>query len=222
MSEEMKQQTVETPAEAPEAQAQTVNLSRKRRTALVGYLAILFAVAFLLVALSMVIENKRLQSSKEQLEDKSKQTSATLNGKIAELQASYDALQEKSAAQQKDLDALTVENQQLTALADQVPALEQALTDLTAERDGLQTDLDTAAAEKEALEAELDELRTQNEALSGKAEDAVRVSELLHQAMAADEAGDLEELQSLLDQIEPLEELLSETEREIYEELKIA
>ena len=44
-------------------------LSRKRRTALVTYLAILFAVAFLLVALDMIIENHKLQSSNQALED---------------------------------------------------------------------------------------------------------------------------------------------------------
>lgn len=221
MNEEMKQETQEKkPAEE--------NLSRKRRTALVGYMAILFAVAFLLVALSMVIENKRLQSSKQQLEDSSKQASASLNGKIAELQGSYEALQKTAAEQEQKLEALTVE-------ADKVPGLEQSVHELSAERDslsqeletrtqerdGLQSELQAAESEKASLENEIDTLREEKEALIGRAADAAAVQELLYQAVEADKQGSWSELEDLLAQIEPNQDLLSPTALEIYESLKV-
>ena len=86
----------------------------------------------------------------------------------------------------------------------------------------LQQQLNTAATEHAELDQQLSELQQQLEEADQKTQDAVRVSELLHKAMAADERGRLEKLQELLEEIEPLEDLLSETEREIYEELKIA
>ena len=91
---------------------------------------------------------------------------------------------------------------------------------------GLRAEIDRlneeAAAREEAISAEAEALRGEIEALTQRAQDAVTVSELLHRAMAADEEGNLSRVAELLAQIEPLEDLLSETEREIYEELKIA
>ena len=49
----------------------------------------------------------------------------------------------------------------------------------------------------------------------------IRVSELIYQAVEADDHGRMTELKELLEQIEPLKELLSETELELYENLVI-
>lgn len=219
MKEEMKQETQEKkPAEE--------NLSRRRRTALVGYMAILFAVAFLLVALSMVIENKRLQSSKQQLEDNSKKTSASLNGKIAELQESYEALQKTAAEQEKKIDTLTAEAEKAAALEKTLgeltaerDSLTQELETLTAERDGLQSDLEAAASDKAALEQEVETLREEKEGLAGRVADAAAVQELLYQAVEANDHGRMDELEELLAQIEPNKDLLSPTALEIYNSL---
>ena len=181
-----KEQAREQPGEdqALEKPAAEQVLSPRRRTALVSYLSIMFAAAFLFVALMMVFEAKRLKTMNEELKDSSQKTSASLTSNINALQAENQKLSEQ--------------NEALTA------------------RIG---ELESAAAE---AETEMAELRAEIDVLIQEAHDAVTVSELLHQAMAADEAGDLEKLQELLDQIEPLEGLLSPTEAEIYEELKIA
>ena len=90
----------------PEAEGEA--LSRKRRVALVTYLSILFAVAFLLVALSMVIENKHLQSTNAALEDSSKKTSANLNQTIEQMQNENDALTQKTAEQESHFLLMTI------------------------------------------------------------------------------------------------------------------
>ena len=209
MNEEEKKNEVKeaAPEEAVPEQAKNrvEQLSPRRRSALVTYLAILFAVAFLFVALMMVIEAKRLKTMNEELQDSSQKTSASLTNNINALQA---------------------ENQKLSKSYDELKKQYEALESEAAEKDGsietLQEQLSAAAAERQRLEEALIAKEEELEAANGKTEDAVRVSELLHQALAADEEGDLEALQELLAQIEELKELLSPTEAEIYEELKIA
>ncbi len=180
-------------------------LSPRRRTALVTYLSILFAAAFLFVAVMMVVETKRLKTMNQELQHDSQKNAATLTNNI-------NALQEENQKLSKQNTELTVQIENLRVEAStQNGVLEQ-----------LREQLDAAVAEQEQLRGEVETLRKETETEKQKAQDAVRVSELLHQAMAADEDGDLEGLKELLSQIEPLEELLSDTEREIYEELKIA
>ena len=212
MSEEIKKEN--NPAEPEEQQENQPNLSRRRRTALVGYLAILFAVAFLLVALSMVIENKRLQSTKQQIEDRSKQTSATLNGKISELQASYDALQKESEELQGQLDTLKPE-------AERVPELEQSLEALTDERDELAVERDKLENELKKTNDDLEQAEALLQEQESLAERTAAVQELLYQAVEADENGRYEELEELLAQIEPDRDLLCPTALEIYKSLAI-
>lgn len=188
-----------------EKKNQEQQLSPRRRTALVTYLAILFAVAFLFVAVMMVAETKRLKTMNQELQHDSQKNAATLTNNI-------NALQEENQKLSKQNTELTVQIENLRVEAStQNGVLEQ-----------LREQLDAAVAEQEQLRGEVETLREETETEKQKTQDAVRVSELLHQAMAADEDGDLEGLKELLSQIEPLEELLSDTEREIYEELKIA
>ena len=199
MSEEAKR--TEQPEQKPEGPTEP-QLSPRRRSALVTYLAILFAVAFLFVALMMVFETRRLKTMNQELQDNSQKNAATLTNNI-------NALQEENRNLSGQNEALQ------TRLSELEAAAEAEQSALRAEIEGLTEAAAAKESEREALEAQVAEL-------TQKAEDAVRVSELLHQALAADEAGELEELQSLLEEIEGLQELLSETEQEIYEELKIA
>lgn len=195
------------PAEekSPEKQLEEAQLSPRRRSALVTYLAILFAVAFLFVALMMVMEAKRLKTMNQELQDSSQKTSASLTNNINALQA---------------------ENQQLSQtneeLTDRIRELEAAAAENETQRTELQAQIDSLTEDRRVLNELRLELEEQLETLTQKAEDAVQVSELLHKALAADEAGDMDGLWEILDQIEPLKELLSPTEQEIYEELKIA
>ena len=194
-----EQEEQKRPAEQPQ------QLSPRRRTALVTYLAILFAAAFLFVAIVMVLETKKLKTLNEELKDSSQKTSASLTNNI-------NALQQENQS-------LSAENEKLQSRIGELEESDAMQDEALAE---LQQQLNTAATENAELDQQLSELHQQLEEADQKTQDAVRVSELLHKAMAADERGRLEKLQELLEEIEPLEDLLSETEREIYEELKIA
>ena len=188
-----------------EKKNQEQQLSPRRRTALVTYLAILFAVAFLFVAVMMVAETKRLKTMNQELQHDSQKNAATLTNNINALQEENQKLSKQNTELTKQIETLRMEASTQNGVLDQ-----------------LREQLDAAVAEEEQLRGELETLRKEAETEKQKTQDAVRVSELLHQAMAADEDGNLEDLKELLSQIEPLEELLSDTEREIYEELKIA
>ena len=203
-NEEAVKEREQTP-EKPESE----QLSPRRRSALVMYLAILFAVAFLFVALMMVFEAKRLKTMNEELQDSSQKTSASLTSNINALQAENQKLSDRNSE-----------------LSTRVGELEDAAAVAETEMAGLQAEIDRlneeAAAKETARAGEAAALQAQIDELTQKAEDAVTVSELLHQAMAANEEGDMEGLQALLDRIEALKDLLSPTEADIYEELKIA
>lgn len=202
MNEEEKNNAAELKMEA---ESKPEQLSPRRRTALVTYLAILFAVAFLFVALMMVFEAKRLKTMNQELQDSSQKTSASLTNNINALQAENQQL----SKQNEDL------NNRVGTLESEAAQKEERIEEL-------QTKQEADAAELARLEQALNALEEEKSEAEQRAQDAVRVSELLHKALAADEKGRLERLQELLDEIEPLEDLLSETEREIYEELKIA
>ena len=199
-----KQTDVTQVDQAPKSEHPEEVLSPKRRTALVTYLAILFAVAFLFVALVMVMETKRLRTMNQELQDTNQKTSASLTGNI-------NALQE--------------ENQ---ILSDTNKDLEEQVAELQAQLDAAQTSLqqrdqslETLTGEKEALIREKEALETEKETLSQQLQDAKNVSELVYQAVAANEEGDLETLKSLLDQIAELKDFLSPTEQEVVDSLHI-
>ena len=93
MNEEEKNNVQE-----PEKKAENKpeQLSPRRRSALVTYLAILFAVAFLFVALMMVFEAKRLKTMNQELQDSSQKTSASLTNNINALQAENQLLSKQN------------------------------------------------------------------------------------------------------------------------------
>ena len=179
-------------------------ISPKRRVALVSYLAILFAVAFLLVAIVMVLETKRLKTMNQELKDNSQRTSASLTNNINALQAENQVLSETNKNQAKELDQLRA----------QLAESQREAAHKDAQIQGLELD-------KKSLEQEKTELETQAEALNQQIQDAIQVSELIYQAVEADDHGRMTELKELLEKIEPLKELLSETELELYENLQI-
>ena len=193
-------------------------LSGKRRTALVAYLAILFAAAFLLVAVSMIMENKRLQ-------DSNSQNTATLNGKIADLQDEYNQLQKQSKAQESSIASLEEELSAAQSTAEEQAA---SIEQLTGDLEAMTAQNETLAAEKEDLTKAQAELAEQNETLTNEKQELAekvgnleQVYDLLIRAQAADESGDYELLAELLEQIEPLKDLLSENAAELYEALII-
>ena len=196
-------------AEQPAPAADPVQeLSPRRRSALVTYLAILFAVAFLFVAVTMGIEARRLKNVNQELQDSSQKTSASLTGNINALQAENERLR----TEREEL------NEKLAALEQRLSAAETARDEAQAEAARQQAAAADLETEKQTLSEQLQELPALRKQLS----DAITVSELLQRAVVLSDEGDLEGLQRLLDQIEALEELLSPAEKDIYEELKIA
>lgn len=179
-------------------------LSPRRRTALVTYLSILFAAAFLFVAIMMVVETKRLKTMNQELQHDSQMNAATLTNNI-------NALQEENQKLAKDNEALE----------DRIAELESEAEQAETDRAELAGKLEEAARQQERLSAQLAELQEQKDSAEQQVQDAVKVSELLQQAIAANEDGDMKGLKELLDQIEPLKELLSDTEKELFESLTI-
>lgn len=213
----MAEETKKTEMPAPEEKEGEI-LSHKRRTALVAYLAVLFAVAFLLVAVSMVVENRRLQ-------DSNSQKTATLNGKIEDLQDEYNELQKQAKDQKTQIDDLqeNLRSAQIT-IDEQTTSITQLNADLEAARaesETLAESVSELTANKEKLTKDLEILRKEHQELERISGKTGEVYELLFQAMAADEAGRMEELAELLEKIEPNQYLLSPSAKEIYESLVI-
>ena len=173
-------------------------LSRKRRTALVTYLAILFAVAFLLVALDMIIENHKLQSSNQALEDSNKISMASSASALEKAEKPQD----ENRSLQEKITGLETREQELTLQAEEAQALLEEMT-----------------KDKEAWQTEKDQLTKDNAALTQKQTDTVRANELLLQAMAASQGGLEEELVSAMRELEQLQDLLSETGKTTYQDL---
>lgn len=179
-------------------------LSPRRRTALVTYLAFLFALAFLFVALTMAMETKRVKQINEALEDSSQKTSASLTGSINALQEENRLLTESKGQ-----------------LEEQLAQLEASLSDARETETAQTRELEELKEKLKLAEAEKSELLAKIEALTQQTQDAVTVSELLQKAIVLNESGNMTELSELLNQIAPMKDLLSPTEREIFESLMI-
>lgn len=179
-------------------------LSPRRRTALVTYLAFLFALAFLFVALTMAMETKRVKQINEALEDSSQKTSASLTGSINALQQENRLLTESKGQ-----------------LEEQLAQLEASLSDARETETAQTRELEEMKEKLKLAEAEKSELLAKIEASNQQTQDAVTVSELLQKAIVLNESGNMTELSELLNQIAPMKDLLSPTEREIFESLMI-
>lgn len=201
---EAKKMNVTEADHTPPPQDPSQVLSPRRRSALVTYLAILFAVAFLFVAIMMVAETKRLKTMNQELQDSSKQTSASLTSNINALQAENQKLSK--------------ENDELQA---SIETLEAEAEEQKTKQEELQSRIDALSLESKTLNEKIHALEIREETLTKELTKAVQVSELLQKALAANEAGDVDGLQELLGEIEPMKELLSATEQELYESLII-
>ena len=98
-------------AEKPQTAEQNAGLSRKKRDALVTYLAALFAIAFLFVALSMIIENHNLKADNENFSNSSataleraealQNENRELLSKAEDTRTAYDLLMQAQEADRK-------------------------------------------------------------------------------------------------------------------------
>lgn len=157
----MKKQTT-----VPENEAEIKtdpSLSRKKRVALVIYLAILFIVALAVVTLSLVIQIH-----------KNTEENNTFAEKAQTLQEENEELRQEIALLQKDNDTLTKENDSLTAenatLTDENDALKKQNEDTVKAYDLLaQAKAALDAEDDDAFRAAMDELAPLSDILSAQA-----------------------------------------------------
>lgn len=158
VSEEVKQDVVEQPA-APEKKTGTV----KNQSALLRYITVLFAVAFLVVLLSMVISYRQSQDTITALNA----TSASAMENAEALQASNRELSDKNAELQiqiNDLEqALEDKDEELSRAQEQIAeaqaqaeetakAYELLLTAISARQNGDTEGFNAAMAELQGLQ----------------------------------------------------------------------
>ena len=200
VTDEEKQPTPEATSPADPVKA----LSPKRHSALVIYFLILFVVSFVFVTVIMLTETRRLKLMNQELQNSSREASASLTGMLAGLQEENAALSATNKALTEQIEALETA---AAANAEAAQAQNEALARAESEKQ-------TLADEKAALEQRVRDLEQQ-------VAEGLKVSELLHQAMAANEMGNYDRLEELLEQIEPMKALLSPTELDILEGLTI-
>ena len=109
----MDEEKKTTPAEQPQPPAP---LSDARKAALLRYMAILFAVAFLLVLLSLILQT---HSSKSTISELSAASTSALDNAV-KLQEQNRALQEEKQQLEDELDAVQKKLDEETALNDQL------------------------------------------------------------------------------------------------------
>lgn len=119
------------PQAAPPEDKRQAPLSSAKKTALLRYMAILFAVAFLLVLASLILQKS---SSQEQIGALSESNASALT-KAEQLQTQNRALQDEAAQLQTALDDAQA---QLTEQADELEALREEYDALEREADAVQ------------------------------------------------------------------------------------
>lgn len=163
---------------APEAKPRS-GLSEKRKRALINYMAILFAVAFLLVALSLAIQYRDSQNTISQLGANAKtamEKAETLQDENQQL--SQDLADAKTALDQKTQELEDVQNA-MADLETANEALQGSNTELTHEKlDALNTAAAyqhlaralaaQASGDDAALRGALDQLKTLSKYLSAQ------------------------------------------------------
>lgn len=185
-----EKQTGQTPAQ-PSKPARSKN-------ALLRYLTILFAVAFLLVLLSYLIQMRNMNTTVAELG----RTSSSALSNAERLQTTNQALMEEKSA-----------------LEDQIDALEDQVDALGTELGAAQDSADAARREGETRAAGLE---TALGAQQQTYDDTLAAYETLAQAAAAHDRGDLETLRALLASLSGRTEFLGEQGAALYDALTAA
>ena len=126
-------------------QPEKTGLDEKRKSALLRYIAILFAVAFILVFLSLF---GQMRNSKTAITELSQSSSSALQ-KAEQLQQDNQKLTEENAELVQDKKFL---QQQVEQLTEELEATEKALDDLQQELTDLQETYETLLGEDTAPE----------------------------------------------------------------------
>lgn len=167
-------------------------LTTKKKRAILEYMAIMFAAAFLLVAVSLLIKVIDMKG---------------------EMEAANTGARENIALLQKDLDAARAESAELQTKLDEANAASSEAADKLSEAE---TRLSEAEKARETLEKTLESAQKENDTLSRRAQ----ANELLVSAQAALEQGDYAALRSHLEALEAYADALKDDGAALYEILR--
>jgi len=167
-------------------------LTTKKKRAMLEYMAIMFAAAFLLVAVSLLIKVIDMKG---------------------EMEAANTGARENIALLQKDLDAARAESAELQTKLNEANAASSEAADKLSEAE---TRLSEAEKSRETLEKTLDAAQKENDTLSRRAQ----ANELLVSAQAALEQGDYAALRSHLEALEAYADALKDDGAALYETLR--
>lgn len=167
-------------------------LTTKKKRAMLEYMAIMFAAAFLLVAISLLIKVIDMKG---------------------EMEAANTGARENIALLQKDLDAARAESAELQTKLDEANAASSEAADKLSEAE---TRLSEAEKARETLEKTLESAQKENDTLSRRAQ----ANELLVSAQAALEQGDYAALRSHLEALGAYADALKDDGAVLYETLR--
>lgn len=167
-------------------------LTTKKKRAMLEYMAIMFAAAFLLVAISLLIKVIDMKG---------------------EMEAANTGARENIALLQKDLDAARAESAELQTKLDEANAASSEAADKLSEAE---TRLSEAEKARETLEKTLESAQKENDTLSRRA----KANELLVSAQAALEQGDYAALRSHLEALGAYADALKDDGTALYEILR--
>lgn len=167
-------------------------LTTKKKRAMLEYMAIMFAAAFLLVAISLLIKVIDMKG---------------------EMEAANTGARENIALLQKDLDAARAESAELQTKLDEANAASSEAADKLSDAE---TRLSEAEKARETLEKTLESAQKENDTLSRRAQ----ANELLVSAQAALEQGDYAALRSHLEALGAYADALKDDGTALYEILR--
>lgn len=167
-------------------------LTTKKKRAMLEYMAIMFAAAFLLVAVSLLIKVIDMKG---------------------EMEADNTGARENIALLQKDLDAARAESAELQTKLDEANTASSEAADKLSDAE---TRLSEAEKARETLEKTLESAQKENDTLSRRAQ----ANELLVSAQAALEQGDYAALRSHLEALGAYADALKDDGAALYEILR--
>lgn len=167
-------------------------LTTKKKRAMLEYMAIMFAAAFLLVAISLLIKVIDMKG---------------------EMEAANTGARENIALLQKDLDAARAESAELQTKLDEANTASSEAADKLSDAE---TRLSEAEKARETLEKTLENAQKENDTLSRRAQ----ANELLVSAQAALEQGDYAALRSHLEALGAYADALKDDGAALYEILR--
>lgn len=167
-------------------------LTTKKKRAMLEYMAIMFAAAFLLVAISLIIKVIDMKG---------------------EMEAANTGARENITLLQKDLDAARAESAELQTKLDEANTASSEAVDKLSDAE---TRLSEAEKARETLEKTLESAQKENDTLSRRAQ----ANELLVSAQAALEQGDYAALRSHLEALGAYADALKDDGAALYETLR--